>query len=76
MANTALIDITEDGPDLYVSEAAAILRMAPHTVYRLIDNGELPAQKYPGAKGETPIIRIERAELRAFKARHRVSAAT
>jgi excisionase family DNA binding protein len=42
---------------LTVAEAADLLKLAKHTVYRLIASGEIPACRIGGS------VRIDRAEL-------------
>lgn len=51
------------GHFLTVGEVAEILRLHPRTVYRLIDEGRLPAWKFPDGK---PIPLARRSPLRVL----------
>jgi excisionase family DNA binding protein len=52
--------------DLSPKEVAVLLGLSRSAVYRLIEDGELPAYKVRGR------LRVEPGEVRAFKQRNRV----
>lgn len=49
-----------------VQEAAKVLEVSPRTVYYLCAAGEIPHRRYGVRRG---VIRIDAAELNAYKAR-------
>ena len=57
------------GKMLTVKEVAARLKLAPSTVYGMIDAGEFPAFRFGGA------LRVDEDELEAWKEARRTAAA-
>ena len=62
-ADTTLADVPKSTGDQWMStaEVAALLRITLRTLYRLIDEGELPAYKMGR------LIRLRTAEVEAYR---------
>ena len=62
-----LLNMTQaDGDWLSTKEAAAALGLTPRTLYRLIDEGQLPAYRFGR------VIRLKQTEIDEFVARSRI----
>ena len=59
-----------DGDWLSTKDAAAALGLTPRTLYRLIDEGQLPAYRFGR------VIRLKQSEVDAFAASSRIEPGT
>ncbi len=59
-----------DGDWLSTKDAAAALGLTPRTLYRLIDEGQLPAYRFGR------VIRLKQSEVDAFVASSRIEPGT
>jgi excisionase family DNA binding protein len=63
-------------PELYrIRDAAAVLGVSERMIYAYIESGALVATRLPGSGAKRSPVRIARADLLAFVARHREASA-